>query len=203
MTKKLLIVIGCVVSLTLLLSGCKMPASEAPATETVENMTTPISIQTESPESLTQTTADKSISTSTPVESVTSTPAPTNTSEPTNTVAVPTLTRPSEYTLQEGEFLYCIARRYDLSVADLIELNGIDEDDVISTGTVLQIPSTGSWEGDGRVLNEHPTTHTVSSGETIYTIACYYGDVSPEAIIAVNGLEEPYDLTVGQELSIP
>jgi LysM repeat protein len=43
----------------------------------------------------------------------------------------------------------------------------------------------------------------VSSGETIYSIACYYGDVSPEAIIALNGLEEPYKLTAGQKLNIP
>lgn len=203
MTKKSAIVIGCVLSLMFLLSGCKLPASTAPVTETVESMTTPIRIQTDSPDTLTQTAAAKAVGTATPGTAASSTPAPTNTLEPTNTVAVPTLTRPAEYTIQEGEFLYCIARRFDVSVADLLELNDIDEDDLLSTGTVLQIPSTGSWEGDGRVLNAHPTTHTVSSGETIYSIACYYGDVSPEAIIAVNNLAEPYDLTVGQELAIP
>ena len=202
MTKRSAVVIGCVLSLMLLLSGCKLPASEAPVTETVA-MTTPITIQTDSPEGLTQTAAAKVVDADSTIESATSTPAATNTPEPTKTVAVPTLTRPSEYTLKEGEFLYCIARRFDVSVADLLDLNGIDSDDLLSTGTVLQIPTSGSWEGDGRVLNAHPTTHTVSSGETIYTIACYYGDVSPEAIIAVNNLEAPYSLTVGQELNIP
>jgi len=199
MTKKLAVVIACVLSLMLLLSGCKLPASTAPVTETVESMTTPIRIQTDSPDTLTQTAAAKVAGTT----GASSTPAPSNTPKPTNTVAVPTLTRPAEYTLQEGEFLYCIARRFDLSVADLLELNGIGEDDLVSPGDVLQIPSTGSWEGDGRVLHAHPTTHTVSSGETVYTIACYYGDVSPEAIIAVNNLAEPYGLTAGQELAIP
>jgi LysM repeat protein len=43
----------------------------------------------------------------------------------------------------------------------------------------------------------------VTTGETIYSIACFYGDVSPEAIIAVNQLEEPYDLSPGQALNIP
>jgi LysM repeat protein len=202
MTKRSAVVIGCVFSLMLLLSGCKLPASKAPVTETVESMTTPILIQTDSPENLTKTAAAKAADNTTPGAAA-NTPAPSDTPEPTNTVAVPTLTRPAEYTLQEGEFLYCIARRFDLNPADLLELNDIGEDDLLSPGTVLQIPSTGSWGGDGRVLHAHPTTHTVSSGETVYTIACYYGDVSPEAIIAVNNLAEPYKLSVGQELAIP
>jgi LysM repeat protein len=202
MTKRSAVVIGCVLSLMLLLSGCKLPASKAPATETVESMTTPILIQTDSPENQTKTAAAKAADNTTPGAD-SSTPAQTDTPEPTNTVAIPTLTRPAEYTLQEGEFLYCIARRFDLNPADLLELNDIGEDDLLSPGTVLQIPSTGSWGGDGRVLHAHPTTHTVSSGETVYTIACYYGDVSPEAIIAVNNLAEPYKLSVGQELAIP
>ncbi len=203
MTKRSAIVIVCVLCLTMLLSGCKLPASQAPVTETVESMTTPIHIQTDSPESQTQTALAKSMNTATLEGSAAATPTPTNTPEPTKTVAIPTLTRPAEYTLKEGEFLYCIARRYNLSVADLLELNDIGEDNVISPDTVLQIPQTGSWEGGGRVLNDHPTTYVVSSGETIYSIACYYGDVSPEAIIAVNNLEEPYALTAGQELNIP
>ena len=48
------------------------------------------------------------------------------------------------------------------------------------------------------MLNPHPDTYTVEAGDTVYSIACFYGDVSPEAIIAVNQLEEPYELTAGQ-----
>jgi LysM repeat protein len=201
MTKKSAIVIGSVLLLTLLLSGCQLPASKAPETPTSAAMTTPILIQTDSPEIMTQTTAAKGAKT----QAETSAPQTThtNTSEPTKTVVVPTVTRPAEYTLHEGEFPYCIARRFNLNIEDLINLNNIDPNEVLSPGTVLQIPQTGTWQGEGRVLRPHPTTHTVSSGETIYSIACYYGDVSPEAIIAVNGLEEPYDLSTGQKLNIP
>jgi len=209
MTKKLGWVIVSVVLFALLLSGCKMPASEAPEEPTGEARTTPIRIQTDSPEFMTQTAIAKSANTATlePIEETEEvqepTPVPTNTPLPTSAVAVPTVTRPVEYTLQEGEFPYCIARRFNLDPEELLAINNLGPNELVSPGTTLQIPQTGTWTGDGRVRNPHPTTHTVEAGETIYSIACFYGDVSPEAIIAVNNLEEPYDLTPGQALNIP
>jgi LysM repeat protein len=202
MTKKSASVMVSLVLLTLLLSGCKLPASQAP-TEAGEAMTTPINIQTDSPISMTQTAIAKNIATATLAASGTTEPTPTNTPEPTEIVVVPTVTRPAAYTIHEGEFPYCIARRFNLNPADLLSLNGLTEGSVLSPGATLKIPQTGTWSGDGRVRNPHPTTHTVSSGETIYSIACYFGDVSPEAIIAVNHLESPYTLTSGQVLNIP
>ncbi len=203
MTNKSRIVIGIVLLLTIFLSGCQLPASKAPSTPTSEVMTTPILIQTDSPEKLTQTAMAKSGHTATQAETSAPLPSPTNTPEATEAVVIPTVTRPAQYTLQEGEFLYCIARRFNLNIEDLLALNNISGDDLLSPGTILQIPQTGTWQGAGRVLHPHPATHTVSADETIYSIACYYGDVTPEAIIAVNNLQEPYDLNPGQKLEIP
>lgn len=199
MTKNLGNVIVSVVLFALLLSGCKLPASQAPTTPPDEIMTTPIRIQTDSPELMTQTTVAEPANTAT--LSVDESPAATPTNTPEPTVVVPTLTRPAEYTVKDGEYPYCLARRFDLNPEDLLSLNNIGGE--VSPGTTLQIPQTGSWPGDNRALNPHPTTHTVASAETIYEIACYYGDVSPEAIIAVNQLEEPYTVTPGQTLNIP
>jgi LysM repeat protein len=200
MTKRTPLVIVCVAILTLVLSSCQMPASKPPETETSQAMTTPITLQTNSPESLTQTSVAKLPATSTLIApAATSTPTP----EPTVNVVIPTVTRPATYTLQEGEFPYCIARRFNLDPADLIAINALTSDELVSPGTTLQIPQTGTWTGEGRIRNAHPDTYTVSSGETIYSIACYYGDVSPEAIIAANQLEEPYTLSAGQVLDIP
>jgi LysM repeat protein len=202
MTKRFTPVIVIVVLLTLALSACKLPASKAPETETSQAMTTPIRIQTDSPESMTQTAVAKVPSTAT-LSSGGLAPTPTNTPEPTENIIIPTVTRPATYTLHEGEFPYCIARRFNLDPADLISVNGLTANELVSPGTTLQIPQTGTWSGEGRVRNPHPDTYTVSAGETIYSIACYYGDVSPEAIIAANHLEEPYTLTAGQKLNIP
>ena len=200
MTKRFNLVIVCVVLLTLVLSGCQLPASKAPESEGTQVMTTPIVIQTDSPESMTQTSVAKLPATSTLISP---SATPTNTPEPTDDFVIPTLTRPATYTLQEGEFPYCIARRFNLNPADLIELNGFTSNELVSPGTTLKIPQTGTWTGEGRIRNPHPDTYTVSTGETIYSIACYYGDVSPEAIIAANHLEEPYTLKAGQVLDIP
>ena len=201
MTKKFSIVIVWMVLLTLLLTGCKMPASQAPTEETGEAKTTPIRIQTDSPQFMTQTAVAEAAQTET--EAATAEPTPTNTPEPTEVIPIPTVTKPAEYTLKEGEFLFCIARRFNVNPQDLLAVNNIAEGELVSPGTTLQIPDTGSWPGDNRSLKPHPTTHTVAAGDTVYSIACEYGDVTPEAIIAVNQLEEPYDLTAGQTLQIP
>ncbi|MFW5714013.1 MAG: LysM peptidoglycan-binding domain-containing protein [Brevefilum sp.] len=204
MTKKYGIVIGCLVVFALLLSGCKMPASQPPTEETDEPETTPIRIQTDSPQFMTQTAAAKSAQNETEAtEETEAAPTPTNTPEPTEVIPVPTVTTPAEYTLKDGEFLFCIARRFNVNPEDLLALNGIAEGELLSAGTEIQIPQTGSWPGESRTLKPHPTTHTVTAGETVYSIACEYGDVTPEAIIAVNQLEEPYDLSAGQTLQIP
>jgi lipoprotein NlpD len=44
--------------------------------------------------------------------------------------------------------------------------------------------------------------HVVAGGETLYRVAKLYG-VSPEALAAENGIDDPRSLSVGQELVIP
>lgn len=69
---------------------------------------------------------------------------------------------------------------------------------------VLQIPQTGKPFPGERMQKAHPAIYTVSrAGETIYTIACEFGDVRPEAIAQANGLSLDSILLIGQQLSIP
>ncbi len=112
-------------------------------------------------------------------------------------------TRPATYTLQAGEFPYCIARRFDVDPGELLSLNGLTDGQLYSPGLVLQIPSTGNPFPGGRALKTHPDTYTVLSGDTVYSVACQYGDVDPLNIAAVNGLTAPYTLTVGAQIQIP
>jgi LysM repeat protein len=124
---------------------------------------------------------------------------------PQTTVVVPTIPvgRPATYTLQKGEWPFCIARRYDLNPEDLLSLNGIIDGGIFMPGLVLRIPQTGSFPV-GRALNPHPDIYTVgSSEETIYGVACYYGDIFPEAVAKANNLPLNTILSVGQKLTIP
>lgn len=130
-----------------------------------------------------------------------STSQPGTTSQPPAT-SVPGV-RPATYTLQAGEFVYCIARRFNLNPEETLALNGLSDGQTIFPGLVLKIPQTGTFPGD-RMLQNHPTTYTVaSSSETLYSIACKFGDVDPSSIASANGLSTGAALTSGQQLSIP
>ncbi|MGE5373775.1 MAG: LysM peptidoglycan-binding domain-containing protein [Bacteroidota bacterium] len=133
--------------------------------------------------------------------SVGSTVLPGNTSLPPAT-SVPG-TRPATYTLQAGEFVYCIARRFNVDPDQTLAINGLSDGQTIYPGLVLKIPQSGTFPGD-RMLQNHPTTYTVvSSNETLYSIACKFGDVDPNAIAAANNLSTGAALSSGQQLSIP
>jgi hypothetical protein len=120
-------------------------------------------------------------------------------------VSIPTLARPSSYTLQRGEFPFCIARRFDVDAGTLLSINGLGIASRPGTGMVLRIPQSGSWNSahGSRALRGHPDTYVVQGSDSVYSIACLYGDVSPEGILAANRLSNPGDLRSGMSLQIP
>jgi LysM repeat protein len=117
---------------------------------------------------------------------------------------IPAGSRPGTYTLQNGEFPFCIARRFNINPDDLLAANGLASGDLYYAGQVLKIPqSGGAFPGD-RMLRSHPASYTVStSDETVYSIACAFGDVDPALIAQKNGISVGTALTAGQALSIP
>ncbi len=116
---------------------------------------------------------------------------------------LPTVTVPGTYTLLRGEWPYCIARRFNVSPGALLSANGLNVNSKPSIGTVLTIPIGTTWDQGTRAWHSHPGTYTVASGNSVNSVACYYGDVDPSGIIAVNNLQPPYSLTAGQSLQIP
>jgi LysM repeat protein len=111
--------------------------------------------------------------------------------------------RPPNYTLQDGEFPYCIARRFNVDPDALLKASGLTSPDVYYAGLKLTIPQSGAFPGGG-ALASHPTTYTVLSGdETLYSIACKFGNVYPESIASTNAIAVSAKLTAGQKLQIP
>jgi len=98
---------------------------------------------------------------------------------------------PSTYKLQSGEWPTCIARRYNLNLTTLLAINGLSMDSKPGVGTVLQIPQDSEWSSvhGNRQLRTHPADYTVQAGDTVYGIACYFGDVTPQAILDANGVD--------------
>ncbi|MEN6570415.1 MAG: LysM peptidoglycan-binding domain-containing protein [Anaerolineaceae bacterium] len=220
MKKNALLLLVTILILGLALSACERPATRGPVvTPTVKGeIPFPVATQPQIVKdylAITQTAQAGNPSagaTSTsalpfPTSAATATQGILSTPVPTATRAVlpsPTPGRPSTYSLQDGETIYCLARRYDVDPADLLSLNNLTlaTAGMLSIGTELKIPQSGSYPGD-RVFHAHPDTYTVDPGDTISRIACYYGDLSPDAILAYNGLKAGTTLSVGQALQIP
>ncbi len=129
-------------------------------------------------------------------------PSPTPGTQPQAT-AVTNTTKPGTYALKEGEFPYCIARRYNVNPDELLAINGLSDGGFYQAGLVLKLPTTGNPFPGSRALRTHPAAYTVLAGDTIYKIACAFGDVDPNNIISANNLQAPYTLTAGTQINIP
>jgi hypothetical protein len=54
------------------------------------------------------------------------------------------------------------------------------------------------------MLRNHPATYTVSgSDETVYSVACAFGDIDPARIAQANNISVSASLNAGQTLNIP
>jgi LysM repeat protein len=220
MKKNTLILLVTILILGLTLSACERPATRATVATPTAKGQIPFPVATQpqivkDSQSLTQTAqagGPSAGATSTapfilPTRAATATQGILSTPVPTATRVVfasPTPGRPATYLLQSKETMYCLARRFDVDVADLLSLNNLtlDSATMLAIGTELKIPQSGSYTGD-RVVHAHPDTYTVDPGDTIGFIACYYGDITPDAILAYNGLKAGATLSAGQVLQIP
>jgi LysM repeat protein len=200
----------------LLIGACTRSASTPPpATEAAENTPSGLTAQQATMEAVRSELLTQTAQADTGEEE--EEPTATNTPEPTEDSAVqPTASSatevpptpvdvgvPSTYTLEEGEHPFCIARRFDIEPNQLLSANGLDSESLMSTGDTLTIPQGTGGFPPPRELQAHPTTYTVGAGDTLYSIACEFGDVDPIAIAQANGLTEPYDVSIGMVLDIP
>jgi LysM repeat protein len=217
MNKKFVVLITLVMIAALFLTACERPATRSTMATPTAIGEIPFPVATQSKNMIdilkgTQTAAALTPGTGGVAPLITSTPAftfstpePTVEFTPTSTaIAYPTPTpgKPTTYTVQAGEFLYCLARRFNVNPADLFTANGMNNNSKPAIGTKLNIPQSGSFPGT-RALKAHPATYTVLAGDTIGKIACTYGDADPNTIFAANGLTTGASLSAGQVLQIP
>ena len=96
----------------------------------------------------------------------------------------------SIYTVSKGDSLYGIAKKYNLSVDELIKYNNLDSTN-LSVGEQLLIPNIGNLSN----------IYIVKSGDSLYSIAKKYG-ISVDELKRANGLTTN-NLSIGQTLVIP
>jgi LysM repeat protein len=200
------------------LVACQLPASEGPETP---EATYPVPGETQEESGgldinqiNTQTAMAQMMETSVvatetqPPLVVTETPVPEEPAQPVEPTqspveVVPTPGIPATYSLQKGEFPFCIARRFNVNQYEVLNINGLTLYSKPPVGFTLQIPQTGNQFSGERSLQSHPDNYTVQAGDTLYTIACKYGSVSPDMIALANDISVSDSLSPGSTLSIP
>jgi LysM repeat protein len=113
---------------------------------------------------------------------------------------------PVTHIIQDGDSLFTVAQRYNVSLDDLAAANNLDVNTLLSPGATLIIPIEDTSSTDN-TLGESPLDgevriHIVQAGENLYRIGLVYG-FTIEEITAYNSLENPDYIDVGQEIRIP
>jgi len=110
------------------------------------------------------------------------------------------------HTVQQGETLSSIARRYGTTWQAIAQANGIANPNQIYAGQQLKIPTSGSTSGGSTSGGSTGCRlrHTVKQGEWVWQIARTYG-ADPYDILAANGLTVQTANTIlpGTVLCIP
>ena len=115
-------------------------------------------------------------------------------------LTLPSTLGPITHTVGPGETLAGIAADYGIDLSDIAAANSLPNPDFLRIGQLLTIP--GSQAADGPTTPAiASTTHIVSAGETLASIARRYG-TSVDAIAAVNGITNPSRIFVGTQLAI-
>jgi LysM repeat protein len=123
----------------------------------------------------------------------------------------------SSYTVQRGDTLSSIAKKYDSSVREIKAVNG-KVSDLIRVGETLTVPevgneatsatsaSIGSASVEPIITNNispisGARTHTVVAGDFPSTIARQYG-MTVEELLEINGVTDPRKLQIGKVLQV-
>lgn len=112
--------------------------------------------------------------------------------EYTNTPYTPPSQEGNYYIVEQGDTLYKIAQKYNISVQELKELNNL-KNNTINPGQKLIISRPGQQPTYG--------TYIIEKGDTLYGIASAYG-ISVQELKELNNLSTN-TLYIGQELLVP
>ncbi|MFU8926065.1 LysM peptidoglycan-binding domain-containing protein [Acinetobacter puyangensis] len=131
--------------------------------------------------------------------------------------------KPSTYKVQSGDTLTSIANKFDLTVQELADLNGLSSNTRVARGATLKLqgqkqpatPQDNSRESKSSQVEVSNTSnnttggfkgatesYSVKSGESLTAIANRYG-VSVGDLADLNKLKSNASLRVGQKLKVP
>ncbi|MEO9477511.1 MAG: LysM peptidoglycan-binding domain-containing protein [Cyclobacteriaceae bacterium] len=127
---------------------------------------------------------------------------------PTATVEKPVESEPSKpkvHMVQPGESLWAISRKYDLTVDQIKEWNGMSESGSLHPGQELKLTAVEQEAATKPATEEpansiQPKTYTVEPGDTLYGVAQKFG-LSTKELKSLNA-KQSNELSVGEELKV-
>ena len=106
--------------------------------------------------------------------------------------------QPLNHTLQQGETLYSLSRKYGVSVNDIMTANGISSPESLSIGSRLVIPGINSEKEPDNSSNSR---YIVQKGDTFYRIARNHG-LSVQELMDLNDFTGSRVLRPGDSLIV-
>ena len=117
-------------------------------------------------------------------------PSKSSKKEPVNTTII--------YTVEAGDNLFAIAKKYSTTVAAIREMNDMGNSSNIKIGQKLKIPGSAKPAASSPKVEE--ITHVVKKGEGLWDISRQYG-VTIEDIVKWNGLKDT-KIKINEKLKI-
>ena len=87
----------------------------------------------------------------------------------------------------KGDTIYSVAKKYGVTLRDLINVNSLTPPYVLKGGSKITLPSTQYYQ--------------VVAGDTLYSISRKY-EMNVNDLIAINNLSKPYSVRAGERLKI-
>lgn len=118
-------------------------------------------------------------------------------------ITIPEKSSGKTHIVQKGETYWLIAKKYSVSLKELLSINNATETSVLYVGDTIKIPSN-ELSGGNNSDTPYVTyiTHTVGSGDTLWNIAIKYG-IPYSELLETNSLSESSYIYTGMTLKIP
>ena len=134
---------------------------------------------------------------------------------PTYDVTPPAQSKSHEIIVARGDTLYSLARKNNMTVSELAQINNLLEPYTLSVGQRLntsrvatRVPNVIAKETVKTPVVANTTTRvnlseiTVAPGDTLYSISRKY-EIPVNDLAVMNKLSHPFTLSVGQKLKVP
>ncbi|HEY9060648.1 MAG TPA: LysM peptidoglycan-binding domain-containing protein [Pseudobacteroides sp.] len=128
-------------------------------------------------------------------------------------VIIPSTAQTSQtviHTVQAGDTFYILSQKYNMSITELMKLNGANENTVLYIGQKLQIPQS-STPSPQPTPSPSPTptkpyitytSYTIKAGDNFWNVADKFG-IPMSEVLTANNMSESTRLNIGDILKIP